>query len=280
MRWQVSTLHRRATSGRARPPMVGLIGDGGEIIEAYLKSPLLHPEKSCYCLEREWIATRLAQELGLPCAEVVSVQVTPQLVKMASEFRDDSSAISSNDASLAQILRNGPDLLGGSVSLGSGWSEWSQAAALTKAQLNTASEIYFFDTMIQNWDRVRPNPNLLMKNNSYGMIDHEESFVEAAGADGESDLTPKPWKEGGVTNDCGEFDEHPLWQGIKRSKEASFGVIVKRWKSLPEARIRGYAKDAVFDDWSRDIAHKITDYLLEAIENIADIEMQIEANRS
>lgn len=280
MRWRVTTLHGRATSGRARPPKVELVGDGGEKIEAYLKSPQLHPAKSCYCLEREWIATRLAQELGLPCAKVVPIEVTNQLIQMASKISDESSTITSDGASLDQMLRDGPGLLGGSVLLGSGWSEWSQASALTKKQLNSASEIYFFDTMVQNWDRVRPNPNLLIKNNSYGMIDHEESFVEAAGLDEEKDLTPKPWREGGVINDCGEIDEHPLWQGIKRFKGASFGVIVKRWKSLPEARIRGFAKDAVFDDWSRNIADKITDYLLDAIENIDDVQKQIEENRS
>ncbi len=254
--------------------MVALAGDDGKTIEAYLKSPMLHLAKSDYCLEREWIAARLAQDLLLPCAALVPVEVTPQLVKMASAI-----PCAPGDVTLEQQLQNGPDLLVGSVSLGSGWSEWSQAVPVTEAQLDTASAIYFFDTMIQNVDRVIPNPNLLIKNDTYGMIDHEESFVEAAGSDMERDATPKPWEEGGVTNDVGEYDEHPLWQGIKKYNDIPFEGIVDRWKSLPEATIRGYAEDPVFDYWCRDVARKISDYLLEAVENIDAIHMQIEANR-
>jgi HipA-like kinase len=279
MNWHVSTIHRRAQSGRARPPMVELVNSTGEIIEAYLKSPELHEKKSLYCLEREWIATRLAQDLGLPCATVVPVAVTPQLFQMASLFRSSNVGETAGEASLAQRLQDGPELLIGSVSLGPGWSEWSQAVTVSKTQLEIASAIYFFDTMTQNWDRVMPNPNLLIKNNTYGMIDHEESFVEAAGTDAERDLTPKPWEDGGVVNDVGEIEEHPLWRGIKRHNNVSFSSIIDRWKSLPEATIRGYASESVFDEWSHHVANKITDYLLEAIENIEAVHMQIEANR-
>lgn len=279
MRWQVSTIHRRAKSGRARPPMVELLNSNGESAEAYLKSPELHKAKSHYCLEREWIASRLAQDLGLPCASVAAVEVTPQLIQMAEAIYGREDARTEGARSLAQQLRDGPELLIGSVSLGPGWSEWSQAVPVAKAQLETASEIYLFDTMIQNWDRAMPNPNLLIKNDTYGMIDHEESFVEAAGTDAERDLTPKPWEENGVVNDVGEIDEHPLWRGIKRQKNASFDAAVARWKSLPEATIRGYASEAVFDVWSRHVADKIADYIIKAIENIDAVHMQIEANR-
>lgn len=279
MRWRVSMIHGRAESGRARPPMVELVNSAGETIEAYLKSPELHEAKSPYCLEREWIATRLAQDLGLPCARVVAVEVTPELVQMASVIYDHAPIKTASGATLAQRLEAGPKLLIGSVSLGPGWSEWSQAMSVRDIQLEIATGIYFFDTMIQNWDRVIPNPNLLIKNDSYGMIDQEESFVDAAGTDGERAITPKPWEEGGVENDVGEIDEHPLWRGIKRNKKASFGESVQRWKSLPKTKIVGYADEPVFDEWSRHVANKITEYLLEAVDNIDAVHMQVEANR-
>lgn len=279
MNWKVTTFHRRARSGRARPPIVTLENNDGNKIEAYLKSPKFHAKKSCYCLEREWIATRLAEELKLPCARVVPVKVTPQLIQMASKSDGDGQDIVLENSSLSQMLKDGPDLLVGSVSLGTGWSEWSPSATIKKTQLVSASAIYFFDTVIQNWDRSRPNPNLLMKNNDYGMIDNEESFVYAAGLDNEQDYTPIPWKEGGVTNDCGEHDEHPLWQGINSSKNASFGTIVKQWKSLSKFRIQKFAEDVVFEHWCNDVGRKISEYILEAIENIDDIHRQIETNR-
>ncbi|MEQ9022610.1 MAG: hypothetical protein RLN82_07610, partial [Pseudomonadales bacterium] len=157
---------------------------------------------------------------------MVAVEVTPELLQMASVIYGHTPIKTGSGATLAQRLEAGPKLLIGSVSLGPGWSEWSQAMSVRDVQLEMATGIYLFDTMIQNWDRVIPNPNLLIKNDTYGMIDQEESFVDAAGTDEERAITPKPWKEGGVVNDVGEIDEHPLWRGIKRNKKASFGESV------------------------------------------------------
>ncbi|MGV6839029.1 MAG: HipA family kinase [Planktomarina sp.] len=279
MRWRVSTIHRRADSGRARPPMVDLVCDDRKPVEAYLKSPNLHPRKSPHCLEREWIASRLAHDLGLPAAKLVAVEVTPELIKMAETMFSSKAATTVGDAALAQRLQDGPKLLIGSISLGAGWSEWSQAIRVHQAQLDIACQIYLFDTVVQNWDRAMPNPNLLIKGNEYGMIDNEESFVDAAGNEAERLSTPRPWANDGVVNDVGEYTEHPLWSGIKHHRHAPFDVAVARWKSLSEDTLRNYAHEDVFDVWSRPIANKIIDYIVEAIENIDAVHMQIEANR-
>ena len=124
-----------------------------------------------------------------------------------------------------------------------------------------------------------PNPNLLVKGDAYGMIDHEEAFVHALGSDADQDFTPIPWREGGVVNDVGGDIEHPLWRGIKRHRHASFTTAVDNWKTLPDYLIKSYVNDDVFDTWSRHAANKITDYLLEAVENIDAVHLQIEANR-
>lgn len=279
MLWRVSALHRRTESGRARPPRVELTDSDGRTVEAYLKSPAFHSAKSRYCLEREWIATQLAHDLQLPCAKILPVKVTTELIKMASESHRAVATLSEEQAPLDKLLQSGPEVLVGSVSLGTGWSEWTKAARVSNAQLEIASEIYFFDTMVQNWDRTIPNPNLLIKNGMYGMIDNEESFVEAAGSDAERDYTPKPWKEGGVDNDTGELEEHPLWQGIKSAPNATFEAVLKRCKKLPADRVRGYAEASVFDFWSRDIGRRISAYVLEAIDQVDAIHSQIEANR-
>lgn len=266
MRWRVVAMHGRATSGRARPPRVELIGTDGDRCEGYLKSPLFHERKPAFCLEREWVATRLAKEMNLPCANIVPVEVTPELVQIATSIGIDHIA-------------DGPELLLASVSLGPGWSEWSSAVNVTKNQLEQASEIYFFDTMVQNWDRVMPNPNLLVNGSAYGMIDHEESFISAAGSEIERGGAIRPWEDGGVSNDVGEYLEHPLWRGIKKHTNANFVKAVECWKSLPVGTLRGYALDDVFDDWSRDVANDIIDYLMEAIEHVDAVHMQIEANK-
>lgn len=266
MLWKVTSIHGRADSGRARPPKVELVRQDGETCEGYLKSPLLHGAKSPHCLEREWIATQLAKELHLPCADVVPVKVTPELRLMASTLG-------------IHELDSGPELLLASVSLGPGWSEWTPAVGVSTTQLEQACAIYFFDTMIQNWDRVIPNPNLLIKNDMYGLIDHEESFVEAAGSDAERDETKPPWVDEGVANDAGEYLEHPLWRGIKLRANATFDPIVAKWKSLSEEKFQSYCLDPVFNEWSGHVATKIVDYLVEVTERTDAVHMQIEANR-
>lgn len=279
MCWRVSTFHKRARTGRARPPMVTLTDGSGQTVDAYLKSPMLHSSKPTNCLEREWIATQFAQDLNLPCAKVVPVKVDTELIDMASKITSDQDMEADQHQPIAQLLESGPELLAGSVWLGAGWSEWTSADRIRRGQKKIAAEIYFFDTMIQNWDRSIGNPNLLINNNLYGMIDHEESFGEAVGTDAERGYLPKPWTEGGVRNDTGDFDGHPLWQGIKGDKGVSFDQIVKRCRFLPEARILGYSSDPVFTRWSRGEAEKICDYLLEAIDNINAIHEQIQANK-
>ncbi|WP_027234981.1 HipA family kinase [Leisingera caerulea] len=259
--------------------MVTLSNRSGILVEAYLKSPAFHDKKSPACLEREWFASHLARDLHLPCAKIVPVEVTSELIRMSAEIFEDDDALSMGAIPISQSLQNGPDLLIGSISLGTGWSEWTPAAPASIIQLRTAAEIYFFDTLVQNWDRVIPNPNLLIKNNLYGMIDHEESFVEAAGLEKERNYLPKPWMEDGVANHSGEFEEHPLWQKIKKRRAISFDGIVRKFKRLPQERIEAYSSGGEFDTWSRSIGDKISEYLLEAIENAEVVQEAIEANR-
>ncbi|MEQ6205002.1 HipA family kinase [Sulfitobacter sp. HNIBRBA2951] len=259
--------------------MVTLSNRSGTLVEAYLKSPAFHEDKSPVCLEREWFASHLARDLRLPCAKIVPVEVTTELIRMAAEVFEDDGALSQGAIPLSKSLQNGPILLIGSISLGTGWSEWTPAAPASIGQLKVAAEIYFFDTLVQNWDRVIHNPNLLIKNNLYGMVDHEESFVEAAGLEKERNYLPKPWMEDGVANHSGEFEEHPLWHKIKNRRGISFDGIVRKFKHLTQEQIESYAAGGEFDIWSRSTGDKISEYIFEAIENAEAVQDSIEANR-
>lgn len=279
MNWKVVRFLRRATSGRARPPMVTLSNSSGTLVEAYLKSPAFHEKKSPVCLEREWFASHLARDLRLPCAKIVPVEVTSELIRMAAEVFQDDGSMLQGAIPISKSLQNGPDLLIGSISLGTGWSEWTPVAPASINQLKMAAEIYFFDTLVQNWDRVIHNPNLLIKNDLYGMIDQEESFVEAVGLEVERSYQSKPWMENGVANHSGEFEEHPLWKKIKNRRGISFDAIVRKFKRLPQEQIESYGSGGEFDIWSQSASERISEYIFEAIENIETVRDAIEVNR-
>jgi hypothetical protein len=268
MTWRVKAFHGRTSSGRAQPPRVEIEADDGSRFEAYLKSPLFFANKSPHGLIREWIATRLATDLGLPCAPVVAVEVTRELIEMGKYFE------------LGAVLAEGPSHLTASVSFGPGWYEWGASAKVGKSQVGQACAIYFFDTMIQNWDRCLPNPNLLINGLKYGLIDHDECFTQASGTVLEKEGIQQPWQEDGVSNHVGEWEAHPLWSGIKHNATSTFHPFVSQWKSLPIATIEGYASDNSLNGADCHIADRIVGYLIEAIEKIDAIHMQIEAHRT
>ena len=183
--------------------------DGAEL-EVYLKAPNLGETQFPTILEREWFAGRLAQQLDLPCARPLLIRMTPEVVATIQ------------DASVRAKLQVGPAILFGSESGGPGWIEWSDSRSVARDHVQVAAQIYLFDTMIQNWDRCVPNPNLLTKGDRLLMIDHGEAFVSAVGSDAERSHHTLPWKLGGVDNHCGEYEMHPLWPKWMRRRYARF----------------------------------------------------------
>jgi hypothetical protein len=181
------------------------------------------------------------------------------------------------DMLLRTRMQSGPDVLFGSLSGGPGWIEWSDSMSVSRHNLHLAAEIYFFDTVIQNWDRCLPNPNLLVKGDQFLMIDHGEAFVSATGTDGERDFQRAPWELGGVTNHVGEFETHPLWPKLRPKGQVDFGAIVSRWNALPEDVFTLIATD-VPDCWSREITSNIAAYMTEAVANVNAILANIEHN--
>lgn len=149
--------------------------------------------------------------------------------------------------------------------------------AVSREHVQTAAEIYVFDTIIQNWDRCAANPNLLIKGDKFLMIDHGEAFVEATGSGGEREHTPLPWKLGGIVNHEGEYEMHPLWPKLRPKGRVDFAAAAASWKALPDDAFALIAAD-VPDCWSKVTASRIAAYLAEAVENVNDIVANIEHN--
>lgn len=244
--------------------MFGEAPDGTEF-EAYLKAPHLGEKPFPCLLEREWFAGKLAQQLGLPCALPLQIWLNPEVV--ASE----------QDLMLRARLQAGPEILFGSLNGGPGWSLWTDAMAVARGHVQIAAEIYVFDTIIQNWDRCAANPNLLVKGDRFLMIDHGEAFVAATGSDAERELTPLPWRLGGVVNHEGEYEMHPLWPKLRPKNRVDLMAVANRWKALPDDAFALIAAD-VPDCWSKVTASRIAAYMTEAMDNVDEILANIEHN--
>ncbi len=149
--------------------------------------------------------------------------------------------------------------------------------SITRDNLQLAAEIYLFDTIIQNWDRCAPNPNLLVKGEKFLMIDHGEAFVSATGSDGERDHHALPWRVGGIANHVGEYEMHPLWPKLHPKNRVHFSAAADSWKALPDDVFTLIAAD-VPDCWSKVAASRIAAYVTEAVENIDAIVANIEHN--
>ena len=149
--------------------------------------------------------------------------------------------------------------------------------SLSRDSVQIAAEIYLFDTIIQNWDRCAPNPNLLVKGEKLLMIDHGEAFVEATGLDAERDHHALPWKVGGVENHVGEYEMHPLWPKLRPKNRIDFIAAADRWKALPDDVFTLIAAD-VPDCWNKVTALRIAAYMAEAVENVNAIVNNIEYN--
>jgi len=230
-----------------------------------MKGPAFGERAFRSLLEREWVAARLALQLGLPCAHPVLIQLDPTIVAHVDDPR------------LQRGLVSGPDILFGSLFVGPGWHEWTDAITLPRDAVQQAAEIYLFDTIIQNWDRSVVQPNLLAKGSRLMMIDHGEAFTEATGSELERDFLAPPWRLGALQNAAGadELAQHALWLKLRPKTQVCFKTAARKWKQLPDDAFTLIAA-GVPSCWDGAAARRIAAYLQAAVENIDTVVSNIE----
>lgn len=230
-----------------------------------MKGPAFGDRPFDFLLEREWMAARLALQLGLPCAHPVQIQVDPLLAEQV------------DDPALRRGLADSPDVLFGSLLVGLGWHEWTDAISLPRDTVQLAAEIYLFDTIIQNWDRSVAQPNLLAKGTRLMMIDHGEAFTEATGSELERDFLRPPWHLGALRNAAGadDLEQHALWLKLRPKTHVCFESAARKWKELPDDAFALIAA-SVPHCWDRRAAQRIAAYLEDAVENLDAVVSHIE----
>jgi hypothetical protein len=155
----ITGISGRAAMGVSVNPFVCVTDEGREI---YVK-PAGTLQK---LLIAEWIGGRLAQEIGLPCAEMTLVEV-PEILAGSHqnpEWTDLHAGVGFGSYSMGREFR---DL---------------QFSDIGKLSSDVLAEVYLFDYWILNRDRqmgaVCGNPNTLVSYDAREMcvIDHDSAF--------------------------------------------------------------------------------------------------------
>lgn len=172
---------RRAENGRTQPLRVAVETGDGEEHDVFLK-PSDAPELGIEGLCCEALAALVGALLGLPVCEPLLVEMSPDWVASITE------------AGVRGVLERSSAIAFGSTVAGDGWRPWTSTDRVTVDRRSAARAILAFDALIENPDRGRAdNPNLLVKNAAFRIIDHEMALRIRMIIP-----PPQPWMPGGL----------------------------------------------------------------------------------
>lgn len=207
---------RPAENGRTQPFRVAAETADGEEHDIFLKpsgAPSLDVEGLC-C---EALAACVGAKLGLPLCE-------PLLVEMSQGWID---AIP--DAEVRAVLNRSNSIAFGSVAAGHGWRPWLQSDRVTMDRREAARAILVFDALIENPDRGRPeNPNLLVKNSAFRIIDHEMALRIRMIIP-----QPRPWVPGNLER-LAQPGGHVLASELKGTTALDLDAVKAAWSALSD----------------------------------------------
>lgn len=153
-------------SGRTRPALIACDLPEGSEVECVVKLGG-HAESAPHQPVCELVAALLALDLGLPIAEPILVEITPEFASQAVP--------ASNPAARARCTA----ALGWAFAtrhLAAGYAILPVAKSPARALLPSLAELYAFDGLIQNADRIATNPNCLVRGNDLRYFDHDQAF--------------------------------------------------------------------------------------------------------
>jgi hypothetical protein len=217
-------------SGRTQPALIGCdLPDGGEI-ECVVKLGG-HRESAPHQPVCELVAALLAKELDLPVAEPVLVEITPEFARQAIP-----SALPAAKARCEQAI----GWAFATRHLPAGFSTIPIGKSPPRALLTTLAELYSFDGLIHNADRMPINPNCLVKSSDLRFFDHDQAFgflLDIFGAPKVDD--PESYA----------FLRRHLARPFLRHDRAQFARLEGAWEAIDD-RALARLGDAVPGSWS------------------------------
>lgn len=229
---------RPMTVGSKNPAL--FLCEGGaepEDVVVKFREILLRQQFSCV---GETVAALFAQDLGFSCAEPVVVELGQELAEVAraSAWPDYGDRI-----------ERSAGLNFGSVFLGPGMEARLPSEADGTDLRRIWAELFCFDFVIQNYDRVPANPNYLRHGDRVFLIDHEQAFRhldDSAQADfsvNALELDPFFRHVGFLSFDFAT-DFSPFFQRLsalpERNIESYFAHLPTTWRDHRSIRLEHY----------------------------------------
>lgn len=153
-------------SGRTRPALIACeLPEGGEV-ECVVKLGG-HRESAPHQPVCELVAALLAVDLGLPVAEPVLVEITPEFTQLA---------VPAGNAEARARCGAAPGWAFATRHLAGGFAGIPVGKPPPQILLPTLAELYAFDGLIQNADRIPLNSNCLLKGSDLRFFDHDQAF--------------------------------------------------------------------------------------------------------
>lgn len=251
---QAATFLRPMGSGRTNPCLMVCEDDDDhqEEVVVKLRAGIESMEMGSTA---EIIAALFANDLDLPIPFPVVVHIDPDFHKAVK------------DPEFARRLRESVGLNFGSTKLPPGFTTWPRTKSLPLLLRQLGAEILLFDTIIQNPDRRKENPNVLWQGDELFVYDHEMSltfFLPQLG-------WQPPWTGQGL-----EFLTNHVFYDQLKGTELELERVVGAFEAISDEGFAEYV-EAVPDEWktSQDWASQMVAYLREARQNLAEIVMAV-----
>lgn len=246
-----------AESGRSRPMRCICDDAEGQQHEVFVKGRGFWTGLHYDHLTCELVANQFACDLGLPAAKPCVVEVSQEFLALIPQ---DAEGVRIRTA-----FHNSADKAFGSVAFSQQIRRWDAANAVHKGQLIQALELYLFDTIVENSDRSRYNPKLLVSGDELKVIDFGECFERCSDVMGEG-FGGKPWEDRSKFAHIQGERQHVLFSHLRGVAPEQIDQFAAKVQSVSENIINAYVS-IVPEEWGQDTACRIVDYLLEARRN-------------
>jgi hypothetical protein len=225
---------RIAETGRTKPLRVTVLTDDDVEHEVVMKVSS-GIELGIEGLMNEMLGSLVAADVELFVQE-------PFFVELNADF-----CASIPVAEIRDRLVSSSPLAFASADAGKQWRGWNASDKVSSSQEADALATMAFDAFIGNSDRSPINPNLLVKDRAWRLIDHEAAFSFRL------TLFPKcqPWIVGNLSGmiQPGTRGEHVFSSHLAGRKTLSYAAIKAAWNGLSDARLAQY--DAILpDEWT------------------------------
>jgi hypothetical protein len=241
---------RVAETGRTKPLRGTVLTDDNAEHEVVMKVSS-GIDSGIEGLMNEMLGSLVAADVGLSVQE-------PFFVELNADFCASIPA-----PEIRKQLADSSPLAFASADAGKQWRGWNASDRVSASQEADALATLAFDAFIGNSDRSPANPNLLVKDQAWRLIDHEAGFSFRL------KLFPRcqPWVAGNLSGmiEVGARSEHVFSSHLAGRNTLSFDAIKAAWSGLSDARLSQY--DAILpDEWT-----DMRPYLGEAIEHLRKI---------